>query len=58
MLTDLMGGRLQAASVGAPALLAFIKSGKLRCIARVPRSACRNCLTFRRSQSKVSKGLR
>ena len=33
MLTDLMGGRLQAASVGAPALLAFIKSGKLRCIA-------------------------
>ena len=33
MLTDLMGGRLQAASVGAPALLQFIKSGKLRCIA-------------------------
>lgn len=33
MLTDLMGGRLQAASVGAPALLAFIKAGKLRCIA-------------------------
>lgn len=33
MLTDLMAGRLQAASVGAPALLQFIKSGKLRCIA-------------------------
>ena len=33
MLTDLMGGRLQAASVGAPALLSFIKAGKLRCIA-------------------------
>ncbi|MFT3815934.1 MAG: tripartite tricarboxylate transporter substrate binding protein [Acidovorax sp.] len=33
MLTDLMAGRLQAASVGAPALLPFIKSGKLRCIA-------------------------
>jgi tripartite-type tricarboxylate transporter receptor subunit TctC len=28
-----MAGRLQAASVGAPALLAFIKAGKLRCIA-------------------------
>lgn len=33
MLTDLMAGRLQAASVGAPALLPFIKAGKLRCIA-------------------------
>jgi tripartite-type tricarboxylate transporter receptor subunit TctC len=33
MLTDLMAGRLQAASVGAPALLSFIKAGKLRCIA-------------------------
>ena len=33
MLTDLMAGRLQAASVGAPALLGFIKSGRLRCIA-------------------------
>ncbi len=33
MLTDLMAGRLQAAAVGAPALLAFIKAGKLRCIA-------------------------
>jgi tripartite-type tricarboxylate transporter receptor subunit TctC len=33
MLTDLMAGRLQAASVGAPALLAFIKAGRLRCIA-------------------------
>ncbi|OYU44878.1 MAG: ABC transporter substrate-binding protein [Burkholderiales bacterium PBB4] len=32
MLTDLMAGRLQAASVGAPALLPFIKAGKLRCI--------------------------
>jgi tripartite-type tricarboxylate transporter receptor subunit TctC len=28
-----MAGRLQAASVGAPALLPFIKAGKLRCIA-------------------------
>jgi tripartite-type tricarboxylate transporter receptor subunit TctC len=33
MLTDLMAGRLQAASVGAPALMSFIKAGKLRCIA-------------------------
>ena len=33
MLTDLMAGRLQAAAVGAPALLQFIKAGKLRCIA-------------------------
>ena len=33
MLTDLMAGRLQAASVGAPALLQFIKTGKLRCVA-------------------------
>lgn len=33
MLVDLMAGRLDAASVGAPALLQFIKSGKLRCIA-------------------------
>ena len=32
MLTDLMAGRLQAAAVGAPALLPFIKSGRLRCI--------------------------
>ena len=33
MLTDLMAGRLQAAAVGAPALLQFIKAGKVRCIA-------------------------
>ena len=33
MLTDLMAGRLEAASVGAPALMGFIKAGKLRCIA-------------------------
>ena len=33
LLTDLMAGRLQAAAVGAPALLQFIKAGKLRCIA-------------------------
>jgi tripartite-type tricarboxylate transporter receptor subunit TctC len=32
-LTDLMGGRLEAAAVGAPAVLQFIRSGKLRCIA-------------------------
>ncbi len=32
-LTDLMAGRLDAASVGAPAILQFIKAGKLRCIA-------------------------
>lgn len=32
-LTDLLAGRLDAASVGAPAILAHIKSGKLRCIA-------------------------
>ena len=33
MLTDLMAGRLEAAAVGAPALLSFIKAGRLRCIA-------------------------
>ena len=32
-LTDLMSGRLQAASVGAAAVLQFVKAGKLRCIA-------------------------
>ena len=32
-LTDLMAGRLDAASVGAPAVLQHIKAGKLRCIA-------------------------
>ena len=32
-LTDLMGGRLEAAAVGAPAVLQFIRTGKLRCIA-------------------------
>ena len=32
-LTDLLAGRLQAASVGAPAILQFIRTGKLRCIA-------------------------
>jgi tripartite-type tricarboxylate transporter receptor subunit TctC len=33
MLTDLMAGRLEAAAVGAPALMSFIKAGRLRCIA-------------------------
>ena len=33
MLTDLLSGRLQASAVGAPALLQFIKVGKLRCLA-------------------------
>ena len=33
MLTDLLAGRLEAAAVGAPALIQFIKAGKLRCIA-------------------------
>jgi tripartite-type tricarboxylate transporter receptor subunit TctC len=32
-LTDLLAGRLDCASVGAPAVLQFIKTGKLRCIA-------------------------
>ena len=32
-LTDLLAGRLDVASVGAPAVLQFIKAGKLRCIA-------------------------
>jgi tripartite-type tricarboxylate transporter receptor subunit TctC len=32
-LTDLIGGRLDAAAVGAPAIMQFIKTGKLRCIA-------------------------
>jgi len=32
-LTDLLAGRLQCSSVGAPAILQFIKAGKLRCIA-------------------------
>ncbi|RZJ08602.1 MAG: tripartite tricarboxylate transporter substrate binding protein [Acidovorax sp.] len=33
MMTDLLSGRLDAAAVGAAALLPFIKSGKVRCIA-------------------------
>ncbi|MEK8026667.1 MAG: hypothetical protein RLY78_1966 [Pseudomonadota bacterium] len=33
MMTDLLAGRLDAASVGAPAVMGFIKAGKLRCIA-------------------------
>jgi tripartite-type tricarboxylate transporter receptor subunit TctC len=32
-LTDLLSGRLEAASVGASAILPHIKAGKLRCIA-------------------------
>lgn len=32
-LTDLLAGRLDAASVGAPAVMQFIRTGKLRCIA-------------------------
>jgi tripartite-type tricarboxylate transporter receptor subunit TctC len=32
-LTDLLAGRLDAAAVGAPAVMQFIKAGKLRCIA-------------------------
>jgi len=32
-LTDLLAGRLEAASVGASAILPYIKAGKLRCIA-------------------------
>jgi tripartite-type tricarboxylate transporter receptor subunit TctC len=32
-LTDLLGGRLEAASVGAAAILPHIRAGKLRCIA-------------------------
>ena len=32
-LTDLLAGRLDCASVGAPAVMQFIKTGKLRCIA-------------------------
>jgi tripartite-type tricarboxylate transporter receptor subunit TctC len=32
-LTDLLAGRLDAASVGAPAVLQFVKAGKLRAIA-------------------------
>ena len=33
MMPDLLSGRLDAASVGASALLPFIKAGKVRCIA-------------------------
>ena len=32
-LTDLLAGRLQAASVGAAAVLQFVRTGRLRCIA-------------------------
>ncbi|TDF66730.1 Bug family tripartite tricarboxylate transporter substrate binding protein [Cupriavidus sp. L7L] len=32
-ITDLLSGRLEAAAVGAPAILQFIKTGKVRCIA-------------------------
>jgi len=33
MLTDLIAGRLDAASIGAAAVLQFIRAGRLRCIA-------------------------
>ena len=33
MMTDLLSGRLEASAVGAAAMLPFIKSGKVRCIA-------------------------
>ena len=33
MLTDLLAGRLEASAVGAAAIIPFIKSGKVRCIA-------------------------
>jgi len=33
MMTDLLSGRLDASAIGAAAVLPFIKSGKLRCIA-------------------------
>lgn len=33
MMTDLLSGRLEASAIGAAAVLPFIKSGKLRCIA-------------------------
>lgn len=32
-ITDLLSGRLDAAAVGAPAIIQFIKAGKVRCIA-------------------------
>jgi tripartite-type tricarboxylate transporter receptor subunit TctC len=32
-LTDLLAGRVDAAAIGAPAILQFIKTGKVRCIA-------------------------
>ena len=58
-LTDLLAGRLEAASVGAPAILQFIKAGKLRCIATgTQRSACRSCPTCRRWPSRATRGSR
>ena len=33
MMTDLLAGRLDASAIGAAAVLPFIKSGKVRCIA-------------------------
>src|SRR5450432_1627481 len=44
-LTDLLAGRLQAAAVGAPAILQFVKAGKLRCIATARPSASPSCPT-------------
>ena len=52
-LTDLLAGRLQAASVGAPAILQFIKAGKLRCIATGTASASPSCPRCRRSPSRA-----
>ena len=53
-LTDLLAGRLQAASVGAPAILQFIKTGKLRCIATGTTPAHRrSCPTCRPSPSRA-----
>ena len=53
-LTDLMAGRLDAASVGASAVLQFVKAGKLRCIATGSTQRLRNCPMSRPSPSRAT----
>ena len=57
-LTDLLAGRLDAAAVGAPAILQFISAGKLRCIATGSPQRMPSCPTCRRLPSRVSRDSR
>jgi tripartite-type tricarboxylate transporter receptor subunit TctC len=52
-LTDLLAGRLDAASVGAPAVLQFVRPADFGASPPAPGRVCRNCPTCRRSPSRV-----